>query len=65
MRLFSAMLLLIVATQAGCGGGNNGISVLGTSVQSVPNCGVGVNDPNGAVTVTGLPATLGQIRSVS
>ena len=69
IRLLSAMFLLIAATQLGCGGdnnnnNNNGVAVLGTSVQSVPACGVGVNDPIGAVSVTGLPATLGQIRSV-
>jgi len=64
IRLFSAMFLLIAATQVGCGGDNNGVAVLGTSVQSVPACGVGVSSANGAVGVTGLPATLGQIRSV-
>jgi hypothetical protein len=61
--LFSAMLLLIVATQVGCGGDNNSVAVLGTSVQSVPACGIGASMPGagsatGAVGITGLPATL-------
>jgi hypothetical protein len=68
MRLFSAMFMLIAATQLGCGGDNsgdnNGVAVLGTSQQSVPACGVGVGSANGAVGVAGLPATLGQIRLV-
>lgn len=67
MRLFSAMFLLIAATQLGCGGdnNNNGVAVLGTSEQSVPACGVGVSSANGAVGVTGLPAALSQIRLVN
>jgi hypothetical protein len=35
IRLFSAMFLLIAATQVGCGG-DNGSAVVGTSMQSVP-----------------------------
>jgi subtilase family serine protease len=66
IRLFSAMFLLIAATQVGCGS-DNGPAVVGTSVQSVPACGIGVSIPGvggatGAVGVTGLPATLSQIR---
>lgn len=75
LRLFSMIFLLIAATQAGCGSDNgnrnavtsgtgSGATVVGTSVQSVPDCGAAVNDPNGAVSVTGLPATFGQIRSL-
>jgi hypothetical protein len=68
MRLFSAMFLMIAATQVGCGS-DNGVAVVGTSVQSVPPCGIGASSPSvgsapGAVGVTGLPATLGQIRLV-
>jgi Pro-kumamolisin, activation domain len=67
VRLFSLMFLLIAATQVGCGSDNNG--VIGTSVQSVSACGIGVSipgvgDATGAAGVTGLPATLSQIRLV-
>jgi hypothetical protein len=68
MRLFSAMFLMIAATQVGCGS-DNGVAVVGTSVQSVPPCGIGASSPSvgsatGAVGVTGLPATIGQFRLV-
>ncbi len=68
MRLFSAMFLMIAATQVGCGSDNR-VAVVGTSVQSVPPCGIGASSPSvgsatGAVGVTGLPAALGQIRLV-
>jgi hypothetical protein len=67
IRLFSLMFLLIAATQVGCGSDNKG--VIGTSVQSVSACGIGVSvpgvgDATGAAGVTGLPATLSQIRLV-
>jgi subtilase family serine protease len=63
IRFFSAMFLLIAATQVGCGGDSEGL--VGTSVQSVPACGVAVSNTNGAVAITGLPATLGQTRLVN
>lgn len=69
IRLFSAMFLLIAATLVGCGGDNhNGAAVLGTSAQNVPACGIGASMPgvgNAAVGITGLPATLSQIRLVN
>jgi len=60
--------LLIAATPVGCGS-DTGVAVIGTSVQSVPPCGIGASRPSvgsatTAVGVTGLPATLGQIRLV-
>jgi hypothetical protein len=70
IRLFAVMFVLIAATQVGCGSDNNRATVLGTSVQSVPACGLGASMPGagsatGAVGVTGLPATLSQIRLVN
>jgi len=68
IRLFSALFLLIAATPVGCGS-DTGVAVIGTSVQSVPPCGIGASRPSvgsatTAVGVTGLPATLDQIRLV-
>jgi len=64
IRLTAAILLLMAATQVGCGGSSKGIAVIGSSEQSVPFGGVAVSNVNGPVSVEGLPATLSTIRLV-
>jgi subtilase family serine protease len=57
-----ATLMLLAATQAGCGGsGNSAPTVLGSSQQSVPAGGVAVSNADGAVRVSGLPASVSTI----
>ncbi|MGO9059198.1 MAG: protease pro-enzyme activation domain-containing protein [Candidatus Binataceae bacterium] len=63
--VIAALLLLLASSQIGCGGGSSGIVVLNSSQQQVPAGGVGVANPQGAVGVQGLPATLSTIRLVS